>query len=258
MTDSLLAGLDAERQVARDGRLARENDGGQCRIVFADCLPAELDALIAAEQARAAGLGCALEWKTYAHDPLTDLPERLLAAGFAAGDTEQVMVLELTARSAAIGSGEHQVRRLDASELADYSEVCRQTGRENAEQDRRHLAAAMLAAPGEISVHVAYTDGEPAACGRLHVKAGSRYAELAGGRTKTTHRRRGLFTALVGTRLREARERGRSHAFVDALPTSAPILARHGFVTLTTTTPYVYRPRLPAPPPGNPQGWRAT
>jgi predicted acetyltransferase len=66
--------------------------------------------------------------------------------------------------------------------------------------------------------------------------------KLAGGRTVTTHRRRGLFTALVGSRLREAASRGCTHAFVDALPTSEPILTKLGFTSLTSTQPYTYEP----------------
>ncbi|MCH0567569.1 MULTISPECIES: hypothetical protein [unclassified Streptomyces] len=43
-------------------------------------------------------------------------------------------------------------------------------------------------------------------------------------------------------RLREARDRGRTHAFVDARPTSEPVLRGRGFELVTWTRPFVYAP----------------
>ena len=52
-------------------------------------------------------------------------------------------------------------------------------------------------------------------------------------------RGRGLYKATVARRAELARERGYRWLYVDALPTSRPILERLGFVKLTTTRPYV-------------------
>jgi GNAT superfamily N-acetyltransferase len=52
-------------------------------------------------------------------------------------------------------------------------------------------------------------------------------------------RGRGLYKATVARRAELARERGYRWLYVDALPTSRPILECLGFVKLTTTTPYV-------------------
>jgi GNAT superfamily N-acetyltransferase len=246
----LLARFDGERRAlgvpSLDGRVVREMsaDGSECRIVYTDCPQAELDALISAEQARAATAGYSLEWKTYGHDA-PGLPDRLLAAGFEADDEERVLVLPLTdERIAAFGGSAHEVRRMhDATGLADYAEISREIGRTGVEEETARLATALADDATELSVHVAYVDGIPAACGRLYLRTDSPFAELAGGRTKTTHRRLGLFTALVAARLREARDRGRTHVLVDALPTSEPILTKRGFQLVTTTTPYVHDPR---------------
>nr|WP_272919157.1 GNAT family N-acetyltransferase [Streptomyces sp. SID8352] len=100
----------------------------------------------------------------------------------------------------------------------------------------------MRHAPETLSIHIAYIDGEPASCGRAYFRRGGSYAELAGGRTVPEHRRQGLFTALVGSRLRQARERGRTHVFVDALPTSEPTLRKLSFEVVTWTRPFVYEP----------------
>jgi hypothetical protein len=241
----LLARFDGERRAlgvpSQDGRVVREMDGSECRIVYTDCPPAELDALIRAEQEKAEQAGYDLEWKTYGHD-VAELPDRLLAAGFEADDEERVLVLPLTEeRIAAFGESAHDVRRVhDAAGLADYAEISREIGRTNVDEETARLATAPR---DELSIYIAYVAGVPAACGRLYLRPGSPFAELAGGRTKTTHRRLGLFTALVAARLREAHDRGRTHVLVDALPTSEPILTKRGFQVVTTTTPYVYEPR---------------
>ncbi len=244
----ILAGLNAERRVlgtpsaGGDVVVDRSADGSECRIVFASCPPEEIDDLIRRERDAAGSGGYSLEWKYYGHDTPVDLPERLVAAGFEAGDEEEVLVLPLDEASlAAFGDGGgHEIRIVrDERDLADYAEVSREIGRRNVEEERRALALKLKENPDEVSIHIAYVDGEPVACGRVYFRPGGPYAELAGGRTKTTHRRRGLFTALVASRLREARDRGRTHAFVDALPTSAPILRKQGFQFVTRTRPFM-------------------
>jgi len=250
MLADILAGLDAERRAlgtpSPDGHVVveRSADGSDYRIVFADGPPAEIDDVIRRERAAADTGGYAVEWKVYGHDRPADLPDRLVAAGFEADDVEDVLVLALDTPSlAAFGTSSHDIRVVhDDQGLADYAEISREIGRRNVDAERTALAVALREYPDELSVHIAYVDGEPASCGRVLYRPGGPYAELAGGRTKTTHRRQGLFTALVASRLREARERGRTHAFVDALPTSGPTLRRRGFQSITWTRPYVYEP----------------
>jgi GNAT superfamily N-acetyltransferase len=242
--------LDDLRRVSgnpsQDGRVVREMspDGSECRIVFSDCASAELDGVIGAEQARAAAAGYTLEWKTYGHDVPAELPARLLAAGFEPDDQERVLVLPVTDRTiASFGDSPYQIRRVDdTAGLADYADIAREIGRQDPEDEKEKLAAELRDGPDGQSVYIAYVDGTPAASGRVYFTPGSPCAELAGGRTRTTHRRHGLFTALVASRLREAKDRGHTHVFVDALPTSDPTLTKRGFQFVTTTTPYVYEP----------------
>ncbi|AXX30006.1 acetyltransferase, GNAT family [Actinosynnema pretiosum subsp. pretiosum] len=100
------------------------------------------------------------------------------------------------------------------------------------------VTADLLNHPEGMSVRLAYVDGEPVSRGRVHYRPGGAVAELAGGRTKPAFRGRGLFTAVVASRLHEARSRGRRLATVDALPTSEPILTALGFRAITWTRPY--------------------
>ena len=74
--------------------------------------------------------------------------------------------------------------------------------------------------------------------GRVDLPRGSDFAGLFGGITLPEHRGRGLYRATVARRAELARERGYRFLYVDALPTSRPILERLGFVALTTTTPF--------------------
>ena len=246
----LMAALDAERRVlgipADRGDVVRElaADGSGCRIVYSRLGADETDAAIDAEKALADAGGYPLEWKVYGHDAPADLGARLIAAGFVAEDVEQVLTLPVDDATVAAFTGqEHDVRRVvDDSGLADYAEIAREIGRDDPMGERRQLAAILHTVPDAMSIHIAYQDGEPVACGRVHYSTGRMCAELAGGRTRTTHRRRGLFSAVVGARLAEARERGRTLAVTDALPTSEPILTRGGFRVLTSTQPFVYTP----------------
>ncbi|QUH00026.1 GNAT family N-acetyltransferase [Saccharopolyspora erythraea] len=204
----------------------------------------DTDAVIRDETTRADAHGYALEWKLYGHDEPADLADRLLAAGFRPDAAETVLALPLTDASAsAFTAPAYDIRRVhDADGLDAVVEISREIGRTGAEEEKHRLAAVLRETPREMSVHVAYVDGEPVACGRTHFAPGSGLSELAGGRTKTTHRRRGLFTALVAARLHEALARGRTHLVVDALPTSEPILRKRGFHALTRTRPYLYEP----------------
>ncbi|MFE4972090.1 hypothetical protein ACFRAR_08220 [Kitasatospora sp. NPDC056651] len=247
---NFLAALDHGRAAtgerAAHGGVVREfaEDGSSCQIRFSRLSADDADAVIEAEKALANEGGYELEWKLYTHDTPSDLAERLEAAGFVADDLEKVLALPLDAATmATFDTTGFDVRRVvDEEGLADYAEIAREIGRRNADAERQRLWACLQETPDLMSVHVAYVGSEPVAGGRVHYPEGSGYAELAGGRTKTTHRLRGLFTAVVGSRLAEVSARGLDLVFTDALPTSEPILAKRGFRTVVGTRPFVHTP----------------
>jgi GNAT superfamily N-acetyltransferase len=92
--------------------------------------------------------------------------------------------------------------------------------------------------PETLRIYLAWCDGEPAAVGWARLRAGRRFASLWGGGTRPSMRRRGLYTALVATRVQEARARGHAHALVDAGPMSRPILEHLGFRELVRMHPH--------------------
>ena len=164
-----------------------------------------------------------VEWKYYSHDQPQDLPERLRAAGLVPEEEETVVVAE----AASIPPPSPDV------ELAVATEAFLDLAQRVFGGDRHPL-------PEDAVAVVAVVDGEPVSGGRVDFEPGIDFAGLFGGVTLPEFRGRGLYRATVAKRAELARERGYRWLFVDALPTSRPILERLGFVRLTTTTPYVF------------------
>jgi GNAT superfamily N-acetyltransferase len=161
------------------------------------------------------------EWKLYGHDP-EGLAERLLAAGLVPEDEETVLVAE----AAAIPPTEVEV----ATATDAYVDLAAQ------------VFGRRFGLPRNAVAVVALVDGVAVSGGRVDLEPGKDFAGLYGGVTLPAFRGRGLYRATVAARARIAREHGYRWLFVDALPTSRPILERLGFERLTTTTPYVFLP----------------
>jgi GNAT superfamily N-acetyltransferase len=94
------------------------------------------------------------------------------------------------------------------------------------------------ALPEDAVAVVVVVDGEAVSGGRVDLTDGLDFAGLYGGATLPEHRGRGYYRATVAKRAEIARDRGYRFLYVDALPTSRPILERLGFVAITTTTPF--------------------
>jgi GNAT superfamily N-acetyltransferase len=177
------------------------------------------------------------EWKLYGHDP-ADLPERLRALGLEPQDEEAVMVAE----AASLPATDADVRVADTPELVDvFQELAERAFGHPAPGVRRELLKALAENEPSMLAVLAFAAGRPASSGRIDFNPRSEFAGLYGGSTLPEQRGRGLYRATVAERARLARERGYRWVYVDALPTSRPILERLGFVQLTTTTPYVFK-----------------
>ncbi len=251
MTADVLRRLDFERRVASErfmqGDIVRQHspDGSRCLILYSRCTAKEIDEVIRNEISLAESRKYTLEWKAYGHDSPPNLKDRLLAAGFEPEPVESVMILPVNEGAlAAFDVPAYDIRRIhDLEHLDDVAAISREIGRTNVEEEKSRLALILRDTPDQMSIYVAYINGEAVACGRIHFQENSEFAELCGGRTKTAHRNKGLYSALVAARLREALERNRRYIFVDALPTSEPILKKRGFQFVTHTQPFLYRPR---------------
>jgi GNAT superfamily N-acetyltransferase len=96
--------------------------------------------------------------------------------------------------------------------------------------------------PEALTVVVAEAAGEAVSAAWIRFEQGTGFATLWGGSTVPAWRGRGVYRALVAHRANLAAARGCRYLQVDASPDSRPILERLGFVAVTTTTPYVWRP----------------
>jgi hypothetical protein len=250
-TNRLLRALDSDRWALSDGgNLAREfsPDRSSCRIVAARLDGGNWEELVASEKHLAQQKRYVLEWKTYEHDGLEDLPRILKMRGFTEEAEESVLGFfresngPIPPARSSLGARVVITRARDKHDLQGVAEIARANGRNNSEEENARLLATLLASPDEVSVYVLWEDGLPVSSGRLHFPPGSIFAELAGGRTRPTHRRKGHFSTLVRHRLEEAQARGRHSVLVDALPTSEGTLLRLGFQRLTCTRPYIFDP----------------
>jgi GNAT superfamily N-acetyltransferase len=204
-------------------------------ILWADLDEENADEVIDGEIAYFRQRGHSFDWKVYAHDRPADLLDRLVTRGFETEEPDDVMVLEVASAGQLAANNQADVRRLsDPAQLADVVGILEPVWNEDFDWVYERLGGHM-AIPGYLSVYVAYVDGVPACTGWTYFSQG-RFAGLWGGSTLEAYRGHGLYSAVLAARIREARERGVPYLTIDAGPMSRPIVARHGFVTITTAT----------------------
>ncbi|MEV0715239.1 GNAT family N-acetyltransferase [Asanoa sp. NPDC050611] len=206
---------------------------------------AELDALIGRLRDWSAARDAAVEWKTYGHDR-PDLTERLRLAGFVPEDRETV-VIGLAAELTDAGSDPGGVTIRSTTDIADLrriaameSEVWGQDWSFLADDLRDRIAST----PDDIVVFVAEAGGEVVSAAWMPIFPGTEFAGLWGGSTLAAWRRKGIYRALVAHRARVAAARGVRYLMVDASDDSRPILERLGLRAVTTTTPWVWTPKI--------------
>jgi GNAT superfamily N-acetyltransferase len=208
--ESLIALFDAQLRPA--GVVAGETYS----IVLRPPADGDVEALVAQLRARDGYR----EWKYYEHDG-PELAARLRAAGLEPGEAETVLVAD----PASISPPPRGI------ELREDSEAFAALA--------HSIFGSGGGSPEDSVAVVACVDGEPVSGGRVDFGGGGVFAGLFGGVTLPEFRRRGLYRATVARRAELARARGYGWLYVDALPTSRPILERLGFVEFTTTAPYV-------------------
>jgi GNAT superfamily N-acetyltransferase len=206
---------------------------------------AELDALIARQVAYFAEHGKRFEWKTHGHDLPEDLTEHLRAAGFEPEEQETVVIGEVAAIAAepALPGG---VTLREVTERADFERIAAMENAVWGEGSHGWLADMLeeehTSDPSSLTIVVAEAGGEVVCAGWVRYERGTEFATLWGGGTRPEWRRRGIYRATVAYRAQLAAGRGFRYLEVDASDDSRPILERLGFVAVTTTTPYVWRP----------------
>jgi len=218
--------------------------GAHAYIAWSKLAPAEVERTIENEISHFGSLGLEFEWKTYSHDAPSDLVERLRAHGFAVEEDEAIMAIDLSelGETHRASAGISIRRIVDPGDLGDYELVERQVWGDDTRQFMEYLSASLRDYPGYQSIYVAYVDDRPVCAARVNFSTGSTFASLWGGSTVKEFRGRGIYSAMLDLRLREARDRGYSFVTIDASPMSRPIVERRGFRLLAMSNPCVFKP----------------
>jgi GNAT superfamily N-acetyltransferase len=178
------------------------------------------------------------EWKLYGHDP-PDLQNRLRAAGMEPDEEEAVLVAE----AASIPPPEVEVTVARTPELVGaFAELADRVFGDPMPGIRKSLLRALEEDEPTMLATVVLADGVAVSGGRIDLPRQGEFAGMFGGVTMPEFRGRGLYRATVAERARLATDRGFRWLYVDALPTSRPILERLGFRQITTTTPWTWPP----------------
>lgn len=236
---------DPDAQVDRDGPVFRvswpRRRGFVAGPPHLGVAGTELDEIIARQRDFFTARDQSVEWKTWGHDTPAELPERLLAAGFVHDSAETVVV----------GLAEEMVAPVHVDgivlrETRDEADIHRlvAASSEAFGKDVSFMAPFLLDKtddPNTVIV-VAEADGQVVSSARLEIVAGTEFAGLWGGSTLAEWRGRGIYRALIAYRAEVALRRGAKYLQVDASEDSRPILERLGFVKVTTTAGYVWKP----------------
>ncbi|HLZ26161.1 MAG TPA: GNAT family N-acetyltransferase [Chloroflexota bacterium] len=219
--------------------------GTSSAVIYSRLTPESMDTAIAEQVAYFASLGHDFEWKAYAHDQPPDLAAHLAAHGFAAEETEAILVLDLQTTHPA-PEAPSRVRRITRrEELGDLVTVKERVYTKDVKRLVDRLTFELEHVPDAISLYVAYQNGAPAACGWIRFPTSSAFASLWGGSTVPEARGRGLYTDLLSVRVQEAIGRGFRYLTIDASSMSRPIVERRGFRVLTFATPWMWFTRAP-------------
>lgn len=238
--------FDADMRLEREDDVVRllgaTTDAGNNSVLYTALDGASAAAAIDRQISYFQSLGRDFEWKLHDHDAPAGLGSLLRERGFVPGEPEVVMAMDLNGtRLEAPAPAGYSVRPLGDGESLDGVTAVQYAVWPDEKLDwlAASLARERAARPEAIRFHAAWNAGRPVCVGwtRFH---GS-FASLYGGSTLKEHRGRGVYRAMLASRLDEARRRGAAFALVDAGPMSRPILARLGFEPLTGTIPFVKR-----------------
>jgi hypothetical protein len=189
--------------------------------------------------------GLPFEWKVYDHDTPSDLRARLLMQGFKARERDAIMVLDIHAASPILLQPvKADVRRLgDPRQVKDLIALLETVWQTDFSGLGQLLQEDLWKRPSYSSIYLAYVDDQPACAAWIQFTENSQFASLWGGTTLPQFRERGLYTAVMATRVQEAIRRGYSFLTIDASRMSRPIAEKYGFQLLTYAHACMWQPK---------------
>jgi len=214
-------------------------------VLFSRLSVDDADAEIQRQMDRFQELGYTVEWKHFSYDTPPDLKERLRLHGFQEEPAEAVMVLEIQQAPAnLLQPVTHDIRKATTrEEFAHADAIHEAVWGDPPDAVMSRVWPLYQADPAGVSLYLAYVDSAPVSYGRLELPPDNPFGSIWGGTTLPEYRGRGLYTALVATRLQEAARRDRRYLTVDAMPdTSMPILRKRGFLTIGYATAFNWTP----------------
>jgi GNAT superfamily N-acetyltransferase len=207
-------------------------------VAFSDVPEDDVEQVIDEVIATYAALGKDVKWYVSPQTRPLDFTERLAARGFTSWQA-RAMGVETTL-AFPVGAG-IEVAPVGRDQIETFVTVSAKGWEGLADQHEHEVAAlhrALEAEPRVVRFFVATLDGEPVGTAGLLLRDG--YGYLLGTQVLSAARGRGVYKALVATRLALLRERGFGYAVTHAREaTSAPILERLGFETLYRTSAWV-------------------
>lgn len=231
---------DARREVTPSVVRHIDTSGsGEGSVIYSQLSDANADEVIQEQVRFFESIGQDFEWKVYDYDHPPDLKERLASHGFLIEDEEAIMVLDLDSAPEVLWQPARQsVQRItEPGKLSDVLTVQQQVWDEDFSWLSNYLGGALQKYPEQMSVYVAYVDGQPASAAWTYFPRHSQFASLWGGSTVGGFRKQGLYTALLAVRAQEARARGVRFLTVDASDMSRPILEKFGFERIAYSNP---------------------
>jgi hypothetical protein len=184
-----------------------------------------------------------VEWKTRGHDRAPGLHEALVRNGFAPGEPESIMIGEaaLLAVDVPLPAGVDLRRVTSEPDVRAMSVMQEEIFGGGFADEMADALLRRLGLGDGMELWVAEADGVIVSSGRLEPVAGSEFAGIWGGATRPEWRGRGIYRALTAARARSALALGKRLINSDSTEDSRPILERAGLVTVSTTTPYLWR-----------------
>lgn len=237
--------LDTVREVVPPN-IVRFIDHGEKHgfLIYSRLTAENADTVIRQQVDHFAGLGYAFEWKLYDHDTPADLKARLLAYGFEEGEPEALLVLEIeNAPASLFQPTTDDIRRITTMEGIDDVMAVQNTvwGQDFSFLEQR-LRREVATHSEHTSIYVAYVEDKPVCSAWVYFSINSQFASIWGGSTLPAYRNQGIYSAILGVRVREAQRRGYRFLYIDASPMSRPIVEKHGFVHLGYSRPMEWTP----------------
>lgn len=234
--------VPSSTKIATDELIIIVPEQGDGFIAYFDVDKKRIDALIDEQVAFFTSKNRGFEWKVYATDTPNDIGERLIKKGFVADVTESFMVREIShyRASLALPNG---IRCEKATTQAMFKDAARIQATEfpmNVDEWVARFWQANKESPNKTSIYVICNNDMAVSSARVDFTDDSPFAGLWGGTTIEAYRGRGYYQMLLNYRIDEAKKRGRRYMTIDALETSRPIVAKHGFELVTKTTPYLW------------------